>query len=649
MKQEIEPLMTQSSKEGFIFPFQWWIFILVTFLVPLDFLYRLGSLVSGLSLLQIVANFSSMVVIFTIVALAIASISWVVGRIWSKINFQGPEMVNKGNAILGLAIVGITFFDYFFRWAKILFTIPNLFTNIKIRYTVIFLLLTLITAGIIIFFNKLQFVFEQIKSISKSFFKINIIVATFCIITSLIFISNNLFITQKGDGQISVIDKKKLNSYPNIIIITFDALAAQHSSLYGYHYNTTQNLDKLGQVSYIFDNMYASCNWTLPSLSSLMTGKKTCHHHVTDQFSFFIGEDRYQNLPSALKKLGYETAMVWSNDFSCPWVSDLIGFDKVVPENINKIFCSIGLGPIRWLETLISETRILRMINEFSSTWLEHTKKNVQMSSIELSFFRASKLLNGLRSPFFLWIHVLPPHAPYLPQGGFKYSILKERIYDKEGDFSVPPFTFPYPPKDQYKVDKFSMRYDEFIGYADSVFGKFLSLLKERGLFNRSILIVSTDHGEMFEKGFWSHGGPYLFQPLIHIPLIMHLPGQIYSQRIGANVSHIDIAPTLLDFLGAKPPEWMEGKSFMPVLKDGDFDTGTKFSMQLCYVMDPPSLRTKVIAAIRGNYKLIKYLDWKRYELYDVRNDPKEQINLIASKPEIFSSLKAEIDHILRR
>jgi arylsulfatase A-like enzyme len=258
-------------------------------------------------------------------------------------------------------------------------------------------------------------------------------------------------------------------------------------------------------------------------------------------------------------------------------------------------------------------------------------------------------LLNSLRSPFFLWIHVLPPHVPYLPLGGFKYSILKEKIYDREEDFTVPPFSLPYPPKDQHILDKFSMRYDEFVGYADSVFGKFLSQLKEQGLFNDSILIVSSDHGEMFEKGFWPHAGPYLFQPLIHIPFVMHMPGQIHSQRIGANVSHVDIGPTLLDLLGTKPPEWMDGKSFMPVLKNGDFATGTKFSMQLSYVLDPPSLRSQSIAAISGNYKLIKYLDWKRYELYDVRNDPREQINLIDSKPEIFSTLKAEIDRILRR
>jgi arylsulfatase A-like enzyme len=585
------------------------------------------------------------------VALTLASLSWVVAYIWSKINFHGPELVNKSNAMIGLAVVGITFFDYFFQWAKKVFNIPNLFTNYKIRFIVIFLLLAVIAVAMIFLFRKLKIVYEHIQSISKSFLKLNLIVVTFCVIVSSIFIINNLFIAQQRNTQASVINKDKIKSYPNIIIITFDSLAAQNSSLYGHQYNTTQNLDKLGQISYVFDNMYASCNWTFPSLSSLMTGKQISRHHITDQFSFFSGENKYQNLPSALRDLGYETAVVGSNKFSSPYVSDLKGYDKVTPEdNRYKIFSSIGVGPNQWFEKLIIETRIFRIINEFYNNWVKG--ENVQVSeraNIELSFLKASKLLDGLRSPFFLWIHVLPPHAPYLPVGNFKYSILKEKIYDKAGDFEVPPFAAPYSPKDQYKVDKFSMRYDEFISYADSVFGEFLSSLKERGLFDRSILIVSSDHGEMFEKGFWSHGGPYLSQSLIHIPMVMHLPGQVHPQRIGANVSHVDIAPTLLDLLGSKPPAWMDGRSFMPALQDSNFDTGTKFSMQLSYVLAPPSLRTKTIAAIKGNYKLVKYLDWKRYELYDVKNDPKEKIDLTASKPEIFSSLKAEIDLMLRR
>ena len=95
----------------------------------------------------------------------------------------------------------------------------------------------------------------------------------------------------------------------------------------------------------------------------------------------------------------------------------------------------------------------------------------------------------------------------------------------------------------------------------------------------------------------------------------------------------------------------MDGTSFSQALKNSNFDTGTKFSMNLSFVsfILSAKLKTKSIAAIRGNYKLIKYLDWDRYELYDLKNDPQEQINLIGKKPEIFSSLKAEIDHTLRK
>jgi arylsulfatase A-like enzyme len=153
----------------------------------------------------------------------------------------------------------------------------------------------------------------------------------------------------------------------------------------------------------------------------------------------------------------------------------------------------------------------------------------------------------------------------------------------------------------------------------------------------------------MFQRGFWSHGGPYLYQPLINIPLIIHLPGQAQGHRVGANVSDVDIAPTVLDLLGVRTPAWMDGSSFSPIFTDSNFDTGTKLSMNLSYVNCSAGLMTRSIAAIRGNYKLIKYLDWDRYELYDLKNDPEEKINLIASKPEVLSSLKVEIDRTLVR
>jgi arylsulfatase A-like enzyme len=227
------------------------------------------------------------------------------------------------------------------------------------------------------------------------------------------------------------------------------------------------------------------------------------------------------------------------------------------------------------------------------------------------------------------------------------HSILKGKGFDNKEMYLGPLYADPYPAHYQPEIDKLCLRYQENICYADFEFGKFLSFLTKKGLLDNSILIVSADHGEMFEKGYYEHGGPYLYQPLVHIPLIMHLPRQTQGQRMSANVSHVDLAPTILDLLGVKPPDWIDGKSFKQTLTDKDADTGIKFSMNLGYLNCPASLKTRSIAAIKGNYKLIKYLDWNRYELFNLETDKGEQDNLISSQPEIFSSLKAEVDRIL--
>jgi arylsulfatase A-like enzyme len=637
-----------SSLEVFDFAFKWWLFIFITFLIPLDIIYRISHLLSGLSPLQLVSFLSSTVVLFASVALIIASISLALGYLCKLINFNGSIFIIKANTILGLYLIVVVFMHYMSKWVSKVFNLSINSLNIYIHY-VIFGALLIIAIGPV--FYKGRDMLKQIKSITGAFFRANIYVSIFCTICVVVFV---LVFSYPDIGEIEFTasaQKDRTKSYPNVIIITFDALTAQHMSLYGFHYQTTPNIDKLGQNSYVFDNMYSSSNWTLPSLSSLMSGKYPMNHGVINPLSYFWGYNRTQNLPFYLKKLGYETAVVWSNQYSCPWNSNIKGFDHILPANpINKFFYDIGNS---WLVRLgvgiLIQNRIYQVINLFNDlSLIDELREAIKP---EFSFSKASEILSHQKKPFFLWVHIRPPHHVYLPGDGFLYSILKEKIFDTRKAYLSPPFNKmgAYPPKDQSKVDKISLRYDEHISYADHEFGEFLSSLKSQGLIDNSILIVSADHGEMFQRGFWSHGGPYLYQPQIHIPLVIHLPGQVQGQRIGANVNHVDIAPTILDLLGVRTPAWMDGSSFSPIFTDRNFDTGTKLSMNLSYVNCSEGLMTQSIAAIRGDYKLIKYLNWDRYELYDLKKDPQEQINLIASKPAVLSSLKDEIDRALAK
>jgi arylsulfatase A-like enzyme len=654
LKQSYQKAMSQSPLGTFGFALGWWLFIFNIVLVPLAGLYQSGSLLKGLSALQIIECFSSMIVLFAILALTMASVSLVLANLCNMIGLHGNDIMNKVNAIIGIFVIIAIFSDYSWQLAKILSKMTHIISNYKLLYLVLYLLFILLVAIIIIWKDKS--LFSQIKTISNLSLKLNVFVVIFCATSSLIFIIFSSYINQMGNGLIAAVNKDKLRSYPNIIILTFDAMATKHASLYGYHRNTTPNLDSLAQESYVFDNMYASSNWTTPSVASLMTGKHPYNHRVINLSSYFVGYNKIQNLPLLLKNLGYETGVVWSNAKVCPWNNNLRGFDKVSPKsisNIREVIYESGLGSNPWLTNLIYVDSIYYLYTICRDKWLGASNEMHSVSNetplindASYSFSKAQDLLFCMKRPFFLWVHIYPPHSPYLAKDGFLYSILKEKVFDNAENYIEPPVINPYSPKDQYKVNQLSMRYDENICYADYEFEKFSSFLREQGLFDDTILIVSADHGEMFERGFCGHGGPYLYQPLIHIPLIIHLPGQSQGKRIGANVSQVDIAPTILDLVGAKPPEWMDGKSILETLTDNNRDTGTKFSMALGCVNSPPNFRSESITAIRNNYKLIKYLDWNRYELYDLRNDCQEQINLITMKPDIFNALKSDIDHI---
>jgi len=635
--------------EVFTFAFKWWIFIFIAFVIPLDFLYRAGALLASLSPWQLAQNFSFLVIFFAVLSLGLASISLIFTLLSAKISSHGAGSVRKANLICGIAFALIIFIDYFWRWIQVTFSIQSFVKTDKMFLLVALFLLILVTISMAILYKSIIRTNDKIKSIVKASYRIIACVLSLSVITSLTLSLFNYYNYRESRPLIISEKSDHPKTSPNIIIVTFDALAARYTSLYGNRLKTTPNLDKLGQESYVFDHMYASSNWTLPSLASLMTGKYPNHHQINHAMSNFGAEQRKDNLPSILKTLGYETAVVWSNLYSCPWETNLAGFDLIFPENVVKKFLvESGLGPTTWFNYLRRESSLHKVFLTAVDLWRYRPDQILTLQRSGYSFARASEFITKATKPFFLWVHVLPPHAPYLASHKFLYTILPEKVFDTKDSYNRPLL---YSQADQPEIDKLLMRYEETIMDVDHEFGKFLAYLEKEDIFNNTILIVSSDHGEMFERGFWSHGGPYLYEPLIHVPLIVHLPGQTLGKRIESNVNTVDLAPSILDFLGMEQPAWMDGQSIKLPLKDDNFDTRVTFSMQISYLGDSRDhdCFTKTVAAIKGNYELIKYIDLNRYEKYDVRNDRILPDDLEPTQQEIFSGLQKEIERVLAK
>lgn len=634
---------TSSLWDTFSFSFKWWLFLLLGVVIPLDFLYRHGALLTSLSPLQLAHNFSTIIVIFTILALCLAGVSAVFALFWAPQGSQRSDIAVKTNFIVGIYFIIIVFLDYFWRWIRVTFVIFNLIPDSKIRIIVSFLLFIMFTTILIVFRRKIFAVYDDLNSVVKSFYKFIYPVFLLCSLILLIVISHSLYTNFRGDNAaLRHHDEKR--AYPNILIITFDSLAARYSSLYTHYLNTTPNLDNLGRESFVFDNMYATCNNTRPSLASLMSGKYPYNHRINHSMSYFWGSSQKQNLPSILKELNYETAAVWSSNQSCPWDFNLEGFDRILPESPAKQFLfASGLGPTPWLINLIWDSRFYNIFETLFDLWQYRPNQIETSLRADFSLTKASELITKFKKPFFLWVHLYPPHAPYLADRDFLYTRLPEKILDNKENYSSRLIV--YKPDQQPVIDKFLKRYEEYITETDHKFGQFLTFLKEKQVLNNTILIVSADHGEIFARGYWGHGGPYLYEPLIRVPLMIHLPEQTQGKRLDINASTVDLAPTILDLLGVEPsPPWMDGQSLRPAWQKNNFDRGVIFSMNLGYLNVPnPSLLTKSIAAIRGNYELVHYIDFKRYEKYDLKHD-KILEKLSPKEEEIFSLLQRDLE-----
>jgi len=657
-----------SGREAFGFSFKWWLFIFVTVLLPLDLIYRAGALWLGLPWYQIAISFSCIVICLALLSLGLASISLVVARLLNLLGRQGTAMVRTLNAFAGFLFLLTSFLGYFSIWLEKLFKFHNslIVTNWKLSHLCLFI--GGLTVLLAISYKRLA-ICKKIEPIAQRVFRINIAIVLICtLITSITVAYHQFYRPAALVVHTATREGVPRQPYPNIIMITFDALSAGHTSLHGFIRDTTPNLAALARESYVFDYAYASSNWTLPSLSSVITGKHPTNHKMINEYSLFLGESRKQNLPFILQELGYETALVWSNGFEFPWNNNLQGFKDVRPTTefyrltwvMQKVFSNLGLGSSSWLLYFLKLQPVIVFAEKSAEAAPNfgvftgkgpaaqeppHAPRFLPHRLVpENSFGQAQEFLESAPPPFFLWVHIWPPHSPYLPRKDFLYAFLKEKVLDNPDKQLEKTLSLEKLSSDD--IYKLSLRYDEHIRYADHELGNFLRWLKQKGVYDQSLLIISSDHGEIFENRYIIHGGPYLYQTLIHIPLVIRLPGQTQEKRIEANVSHVDLAPTILDFLGIEAPLWMNGKSFKKALYDSRFDTGTKFSMNLSEMNPASNFKTTSIAAIHGDYKLIKYLSFSQYEMYDLKMDPNEKNNLVGQESEKIFSLKKEIDEL---
>lgn len=373
---------------------------------------------------------------------------------------------------------------------------------------------------------------------------------------------------------------------PNLILISIDTLRADHLSGYGYSRNTTPNFDQFAKDGVLFTNTIAQASWTLPSHMSLLTGLYSSSHGVMVPTTKL--NDGHLTLAEILQNAGYKTVAFTEGGY-VGHQFNYQGFDR---------FDDTG-G--RGIETLY--------IKAFNWLRKDHSR------------------------PFFLFLHTYQVHCPYDPPPD--YDIYSDKNYRgivevskscaREYGILKPKMTT----KDYlYVIDK----YDGEIYYTDHFLGELFKKLKDLGVYNKSIIVLTSDHGENFldhQKCVICHS--QLYDEVVKVPLIIKAPMLPKNQTIDAQVEGIDIMPTLLELLGIPIPNRVDGESLVELVKKGSYDKIFAFSEN----------------SFNGlSYKMVRTNDWKLFrisedklELYDLKRDPKEQHNLFGKEGEIAKSL----------
>ena len=397
---------------------------------------------------------------------------------------------------------------------------------------------------------------------------------------------------------------------PNIVLYVIDTLRADRLSLYGYEHETSPNIDSLAASGVVFEQAVAPAPWTLPSVTSLMLSQLPCEHGV------LIDRDRISDssvpLAETLKELGYRTASFHAN----PYAGKMTGLDRGYDESRLVRQAHIE-GRVRaWLDSLDDDT------------------------------------------PFFLYVHTVEPHNPELAEGAGVPDSTRddvERFYRDyrtltrfDWDANQPLGTTDNTEEQVEALGRLrgirgavDILYDASVRDADARVGRLKRKLDELGLWDDTLFVLVSDHGEeLGDRGGWQHDHS-VYDELTRVPFIVRFPDdEGGGRRERSPVGLIDVAPTILDYLGVEPSADVRGRSLLESVPN-ELRFLSMRENHKKYFRPNKELRGDVNLVVRrGPWKGIWNVEGDHVELYQLAADPLEQQILSHEESEIAAAIR---------
>lgn len=402
----------------------------------------------------------------------------------------------------------------------------------------------------------------------------------------------------------------------SLVFVSFDAMQAAHVGTLGNLRKVTPTIDSFAEQGYCFTRVYSVASWTVPASMTWFTGVYPSEHRMTNKFAVYTStvqkpanlkelSPHLVTLAEILKRAGYATGGFTGNAGVSGGFGYQQGFDTY----------SFEPGKFGGLDRSIPK----------AIEWLAANRQH----------------------KFFLFLHGYDCHGQNTPADGFDYRYV-DADYDRRYTGSeVEQETLR---EEGLENGELNLResdvrfwraiYDEKINRADTRFQEFLAEFDKLGLADKTLFVLTSDHGtELYEHRRLDHGFT-LYDEQIHVPLIVKLPGQDAGRKIADQVSSIDVMPTILDLLDIDTRDvrqQLRGTSLVPAIHG-------KPAQRNCFSETDYREYTFKRSIVRPDgRKLIYTLETKSRELYDLNTDPGETINLAASKTKLAEELESQL------
>ena len=359
---------------------------------------------------------------------------------------------------------------------------------------------------------------------------------------------------------------------PNIVLIIIDTLRADHLGCYGYDRNTSPTIDSLARTGITCLNVQGQSSWTLPAITSIYTGLNVREHGAGRRGNtVYAMNNSITTIPLFLKQRGYTTMGI----FNIYLLSEQFGFN--------------------------------RGFDGFSCDWLGDGRAGVSVDE-------AIDWISGLdgSDPFFLGLHLFDPHDPYDPPAPY------DTFFTPSGSLGInwwlanPDGSLDH---SRENLEHLTGLYDGEIAWTDSQIARLFALLRETGMDENTIIIVTADHGEEFlEHGGVGHGYT-MHREIVHVPLVITGPGIPADSVDNTLRCQLDILPTIMEIASLEQPEYLHGHS---ILSPGVPSRAVPAS-------NVNSLIPDITASVTmGNRKLIWNVENNSSSMYDISSDPFE-------------------------